>query len=163
MKEQILNEDGTINFEKFNQLDESKQIQLMEKWTPQQWMEYCMQNTISEEECFAPVFELIKEIEDMENENGEINYCVDESPKFNTIEELRAYYNCIPLEDVMKSFDKVFEVAQAGCSMEEIEKSISAMKDELDYKFNNSNEQGSEDIGVSITNDLRQKYKRYIK
>ena len=99
----------------------------------------------------------------MENENGEINYCVDESPEFNTIEELRAYYNCIPLEDVMKGFDKVFEVAEAGCSMEEIEKSVSAMKDELDCKFDNSNEQGSEDIGVSITNDLRQKYKRYIK
>ena len=99
----------------------------------------------------------------MENENGEINYSVDESPEFNTIEELRAYHNYIPLEDVMKSFDKVFEVAEAGCSMEEIEKSISTMKDELDCKFNNSNEPGSEDIGVSITNDLRQKYKRYIK
>ena len=61
MEKMILNEDGSIDFEKFNQLNESKQMQLMEKWTPQQWMEYRMQNTISEEECFAPVFELIKE------------------------------------------------------------------------------------------------------
>ena len=69
MEKMILNEDGSIDFEKFNQLNESNQMQLMEKWTPQQWMEYRMQNTISEEECFAPVFELIKEIEDMEK-NG---------------------------------------------------------------------------------------------
>lgn len=69
MEKMILNEDGSIDFEKFNQLNESKQMQLMEKWTPQQWMEYRMQNTISEEECFAPVFELIKEIEDI-TKNG---------------------------------------------------------------------------------------------
>ena len=67
MGKMILNEDGSINFEKFNQLDEAKQVKMMEKWTPQQWMEYCMQNTISEEECFGPVFELISELEEMEN------------------------------------------------------------------------------------------------
>lgn len=72
MEKMILNEDGSINFEKFNQLNESKQVQLMEKWTQQQWVEYCMQNTISEEECFAPVFEIIKEIEDMEKNGSSI-------------------------------------------------------------------------------------------
>ena len=62
----IYNRDGTINFEKFNRLSEAEQVKHMECWTPQQRMKYLMQNTISEEECFAPVFELIKEIEEEE-------------------------------------------------------------------------------------------------
>lgn len=62
----IYNSDGTINFEKFNRLSEAEQAKLMEYWTPQQQMEYLMQNTITEEECFGPIFELIKEIEEEE-------------------------------------------------------------------------------------------------
>lgn len=59
----ILKEDGSIDFKKFELLTESEQISYMERWTPQQKMEYLMQNTISEEECFAPIFKLIDEIE----------------------------------------------------------------------------------------------------
>lgn len=62
MKKRIINEDGSINFESFNQLNEAEQISYMEKWTPEQKMEYLMQNTITEEECFGPVFRLIDEI-----------------------------------------------------------------------------------------------------
>ncbi len=29
-------------------------------------------------------------------------------PKFNTIEELRAYYKCIPLEEAINKLDKLF-------------------------------------------------------
>lgn len=65
----IYNRDGTINFEKFNRLSEAEQAKLMEHWTPQQQMEYLMQNTITEEECFGPVFELIEEIEAEENQS----------------------------------------------------------------------------------------------
>lgn len=75
----LLNEDGSFDFEKFNQLNESKQIQLMEAWTPQQWLEYRMQNTISEEECFAPVFEIIKEIEDMEKNGNNMRHTSEKS------------------------------------------------------------------------------------
>ena len=65
----IYNSDGTINFEKFNRLSEDQQVKCMKHWTPQQWMEYRMQNTITEEECFGPVFELIEEIEAEENQS----------------------------------------------------------------------------------------------
>lgn len=65
----IYNSDGTINFEKFNRLSEAEQAKLIEHWTPQQQMEYLMQNTITEEECFGPVFELIEEIEAEENQS----------------------------------------------------------------------------------------------
>ena len=65
----IYNRDGTINFEKFNRLSEAEQAKLIEHWTPQQQMEYLMQNTITEEECFGPVFELIEEIETEENQS----------------------------------------------------------------------------------------------
>lgn len=70
MKKRIINEDGSINFESFNMLNESEQISYMEKWTPQQWRAYRMQNTISEEECFGPLLnKLDKEIAE---ENGSI-------------------------------------------------------------------------------------------
>jgi hypothetical protein len=39
----------------------------MENWTSQQWFDYGMQNTISEEECFAPILELINKLEKEEN------------------------------------------------------------------------------------------------
>lgn len=35
MEKKIINEDGSMNFESFNQLNESEQISYMEKWTPQ--------------------------------------------------------------------------------------------------------------------------------
>ena len=55
-----LNEDGSMNFEKFNLLTEVEQISYMEKWTPQQWVEYRMQEpTFTEDEVFVPIFELI--------------------------------------------------------------------------------------------------------
>lgn len=67
-KVKVLKEE-VINFEEFNLLSESEQISKMENWTPQQWLDYGMQNTISEEECFAPVLELINRLE-KEEMNG---------------------------------------------------------------------------------------------
>ena len=32
-----------------------------------------------------------------------------EMPHFNTIEELRAYYNCIPFDEVVKEMNELFE------------------------------------------------------
>ena len=32
-----------------------------------------------------------------------------EMPHFNTIEELRAYYNCIPFDEAVKRMNKLFE------------------------------------------------------
>ncbi|MBR5332532.1 MAG: hypothetical protein IKV32_04460 [Muribaculaceae bacterium] len=32
-----------------------------------------------------------------------------EAPKFNTIEELRAYYDCIPFEEAVNNLNKLFE------------------------------------------------------
>ena len=61
--ENILKEDGSIDFSKFDLLTESEQMSYMDTWTPQQRMQYLMRNTISEEECFTPIFELIDEIE----------------------------------------------------------------------------------------------------
>ena len=68
MKKEILKEDGSIDFEKFNLLTESEQISYMERWTPQQWMAYRMQNTISEDECFGPL--LNKLDREIAQENG---------------------------------------------------------------------------------------------
>ena len=64
----IINEDRSMNFEAFSQLNESEQISYMEKWTDEQWIEYCMQNTISEEECFGPI--LNKLDREIAEENG---------------------------------------------------------------------------------------------
>mgnify|MGYP003298974758 CR=1 FL=1 len=33
----------------------------------------------------------------------------DVAPKFNTIEELRAYYNCIPFDEAVNNMNKLFE------------------------------------------------------
>ena len=59
----VKNDDGSIDFDKFNLLTESEQLEEMATWNQEQIMAYYMQNTISEEECFAPVLELINEIE----------------------------------------------------------------------------------------------------
>lgn len=69
MEKMILNEDESIRFEKINLLNESEKAVIISRWSAQQQFEYLMQNTISEEDCFAPVFELIKEIEDI-TKNG---------------------------------------------------------------------------------------------
>lgn len=50
----VVNADGSINFTKFNLLTEEEQVSCMVNWTPNQKMEYLMQNTISENECFIP-------------------------------------------------------------------------------------------------------------
>ena len=68
----ILKEDGSIDFHKFDLLTESEQTVYMEKWTPQQRMQYLMRNTISEEECFTPIFKLIDEIEQEMNNGSSI-------------------------------------------------------------------------------------------
>lgn len=62
----IIAEDGSINFSEFNKLNESAQMDLMATWNKEQVMSYYMQNTISEEECFAPIMELIDELEKRE-------------------------------------------------------------------------------------------------
>ena len=55
-----------MRIEKINLLNESEKAVIISRWSAQQQFEYLMQNTISEEDCFAPVFELIKEIEEEE-------------------------------------------------------------------------------------------------
>ena len=70
--ENILKEDGSINFHKFDLLTESEQISYMDTWTPQQRMQYLMRNTISEEECFTPIFKLIDETEQAMNNGSSI-------------------------------------------------------------------------------------------
>lgn len=75
---EILKEDGSIDFKKFELLTESEQISYTKSWTPLQWKDYRMQNTISDEECFAPVLKLIDELERQEpmaiSENEEHKY-----------------------------------------------------------------------------------------
>ena len=66
----ILNEDGSINFNKFNLLTEAEQVSYMVNWTPDQKMEYLMQNTLSEKECYTPIFNLIDQIEEGKINNG---------------------------------------------------------------------------------------------
>lgn len=59
---------------------------------------------MTQEEFFA----LIEESNDyVLKAHSQINEGV--APKFNTIEELRAYYNCIPLDEVLNNMDKLFE------------------------------------------------------
>ena len=59
----IIAEDGSIDFNEFNKLNESAQMELLATFNTEQRMAYYMQNTISEEECFAPVMEYIDELE----------------------------------------------------------------------------------------------------
>ena len=68
-KKRFLNEDGSINFTNFNLLNESEQVAAMSTWDQEQIMSYYMQNTISEEECFTPVLELINHFDKLEK-NG---------------------------------------------------------------------------------------------
>ena len=62
MKTNILNEDGSINFKRFNLLTESQQIAYMKQWTPQQWIAYRTQTlALSEDEVFEPIVQLINQ------------------------------------------------------------------------------------------------------
>lgn len=66
MKRCYINEDGSIDLTNFNLLNESEQVSVMSTWNQEQIMSYYMQNSISEEECFAPVLELIDDLEKLE-------------------------------------------------------------------------------------------------
>ena len=59
----MIKSDEKINFKEFNLLSEKDKIACMEQWTSRQRLSYLLQNTISEEECFGPIFKLIDEIE----------------------------------------------------------------------------------------------------
>lgn len=50
------------DFSNLNKLSESQQIELMKTWDRSMWIKYCMQNTITEEEVFEPIFKLIESI-----------------------------------------------------------------------------------------------------
>ena len=72
MKMHYLNEDESIDFDKFNLLTESEQVSVMTNWNQEQIMSYYMQNSISEEECFTPVLELINNFEKLERNGGNL-------------------------------------------------------------------------------------------
>ena len=48
------------DFSNFNKLNENQQIDIMRHWDRKMWINYCMQNTVSEEEVFDPIFRLIE-------------------------------------------------------------------------------------------------------
>lgn len=48
-------------FGEFNKLDEARQIEVMATWTREIWDNFRMQNTVSEEDVFEPIFKLIDE------------------------------------------------------------------------------------------------------
>ena len=56
----LLEEVSKGDFDRFEKLDNSKKLKIMETWNQRQWNKYCMQNTISEEECFEPVLKIIR-------------------------------------------------------------------------------------------------------
>ena len=103
----LLNEDGSINFTNFNLLNESEQVAAMSTWNQEQIMSYYMQNSISEDECFTPVLELINDLEKIERngskvfiENGEVKTILNEDIQktgYMSVEEmgniLHAYVN----------------------------------------------------------------------
>lgn len=60
----LLEEIDRGDFQRFEKLDEPKKVKIMETWDDKQWIKYCMQNTISEEECFGPVLKKIEEDEE---------------------------------------------------------------------------------------------------
>ena len=72
MKKQktYINEDVSMDFDKFNLLSEEEQLDEMEHWTEKQWIDYMSQTpALTEEECFGPILAKIeKEIQ--ENESG---------------------------------------------------------------------------------------------
>ena len=50
------------DFSNFNKLSESQQIELMKTWDRSTWIKYRIQNTITEEYVFDPIFKLIESI-----------------------------------------------------------------------------------------------------
>ena len=54
--------EGKTAVKNMDKLTESEKVSYMKTWTEQQKLEYLMQNTITEEECFEPIFDLIDKI-----------------------------------------------------------------------------------------------------
>ena len=69
-KKIYINEDGSMDFDKFNLLSENEQKNEMMHWTERQWFDYDNHTpALTEEECFGPILAKIeKEIQ--ENESG---------------------------------------------------------------------------------------------
>ena len=59
MDKKILKEIQGDDFSNFNLLDEDQQIEIMKSWNQDMWIKYHMQNTVSEEDVFEPIFKLI--------------------------------------------------------------------------------------------------------
>lgn len=56
----ILNEEfQSGDFSRFNLLTKDEQVTVMQKWSKDTWDKFRMQNTVSEEEVFEPIFKLI--------------------------------------------------------------------------------------------------------
>lgn len=60
MDNKILEEISKGIFINFNKLDEEQQINLMKTWNQDIWIKYCMQNTVSENDVFDPIMNLIE-------------------------------------------------------------------------------------------------------
>lgn len=61
-KKTYINEDGSIDFDKFNLLTEEVQVDEMERWTPQQWIAYKSQTPVlTKQEVYNAVMEIIKQ------------------------------------------------------------------------------------------------------
>ena len=68
-KKTYINEDGSMDFDKFNLLSENEQKNEMLYWTEKQWFEYDNHTpALTEEECFGPILAKIeKEIQENES------------------------------------------------------------------------------------------------
>lgn len=49
------------NFSQFNQLREDDKASIMKTWPRETWVDYCMQNSVSEEDVFEPILKLIEQ------------------------------------------------------------------------------------------------------
>ena len=47
------------NFSNFNMLNDNQKIEIMKKWDRHMWINFRMQNTVSEREVFDPLYDLI--------------------------------------------------------------------------------------------------------
>ena len=59
MNRKISEEIQGDDFSNFNLLDEDPQIEIMRSWNRRQRTNFRMQNTVSEEDVFAPIIKLI--------------------------------------------------------------------------------------------------------
>lgn len=48
-------------FSFLDNLDEESKIEIMKNWDKSTWINFCMQNTVSEHDVFDPIFKLIEE------------------------------------------------------------------------------------------------------